>query len=64
MFGGASVKVDKDLFEKIKKYAKIAGYSSPEEFVTHALEKEIAKLEESDSEEDIKDKLKGLGYIS
>ena len=28
------------------------------------LEKELAKLEGSDSEEDIKKKLKGLGYIS
>jgi hypothetical protein len=62
MFGG--LKIDKELLEKVKKYAKIAGYSSPEEFVTHALEKEIAKLEESDSEEEIKEKLKGLGYIS
>ena len=64
MFGGSSIKIDKELLEKVKKYAKIAGYSSPEEFVTHALEKEIAKLEESDSEEEIKEKLKGLGYIS
>ena len=62
MFGG--LKIDKELLEKVRKYAKIAGYSSPEEFVTHALEKEIAKLEESDSEEEIKEKLKGLGYIS
>jgi metal-responsive CopG/Arc/MetJ family transcriptional regulator len=61
---GGGLKIDKDLLEKVKKYAKIAGYSSPEEFVTHALEKEIAKLEESDSEEEIKEKLKGLGYIS
>jgi len=64
MFGGGSIKVDKELLEKVKKFAKIAGYSSPEEFVTHALEKEIAKLEESDSEDEIKEKLKGLGYIS
>ena len=64
MFGGASIKIDKELHEKVKKFAKIAGYSSPEEFVTHALEREIAKLEESDSEEEIKEKLKGLGYIS
>jgi metal-responsive CopG/Arc/MetJ family transcriptional regulator len=61
---GGGLKIDKELLEKVKKYAKIAGYSSPEEFVTHALEKEIAKLEESDSEEEIKEKLKGLGYIS
>jgi len=48
----------------VKKYAEISGYSSPEEFITHCLEKEIASLEESDSEEEIKKKLKGLGYIS
>ena len=62
--GKAKIKLDKDLMDKVKKYAKMAGYSSPEEFVTHCLEKEIAKLEESDSEEEIKKRLKGLGYIS
>ncbi len=62
--GKAKIKLDKDLMDKVKKYAKMAGYSSPEEFITHCLEKEIAKLEESDSEEEIKKKLKGLGYIA
>jgi metal-responsive CopG/Arc/MetJ family transcriptional regulator len=62
--GKAKIKLDKDLMDKVKKYAKMAGYSSPEEFITHCLEKEIATLEESDSEEEIKKKLKGLGYIS
>jgi metal-responsive CopG/Arc/MetJ family transcriptional regulator len=62
--GKAKIKLDKDLLEKVKKYAEIAGYTSPEEFIIHCLEKEIAKLEESDSEEEIKKKLKGLGYIS
>lgn len=62
--GKGKVKLDKALLEKIKKYASISGYSSPEEFITHCLEKEIAKLEKSDSEEEIKKKLKGLGYIS
>lgn len=62
--GKARVKLDKDLMDKVKKYAKLAGYSSPEEFITHCLEKEISKLEESKSEEEIKKKLKGLGYIS
>jgi hypothetical protein len=60
----AKLKIDKELLQKIKKYAEIAGYSSPEEFVTHALEKEIAQLEEADSDEEIKNKLRGLGYIS
>ena len=62
--GKAKVRLDKDLMEKIKKYVKIAGYSSAEEFITHCLEKELAKLDEADSEEVVKKKLKGLGYIS
>lgn len=62
--GKAKIKLDKDLMKKVKKFSEISGYSSPEEFITHCLEKEIAKLEESDSEEEIKKKLKGLGYIS
>ena len=64
MFGG-NLKIDKDLLAKVKKYSALAGYSSVEEFVTHALEKEIAKLEEGGAdEEEIKKRLKGLGYIS
>jgi metal-responsive CopG/Arc/MetJ family transcriptional regulator len=62
--GKAKVKLEKDLLERVKKFAALAGYTSPEEFITHCLEKEITKLEESDSEEEIKKKLKGLGYIS
>jgi metal-responsive CopG/Arc/MetJ family transcriptional regulator len=62
MFG--NVKIDKTLLAKVKRYATLAGYSSPEEFITHALEKEIRQLEDADSEEEIKKRLKGLGYIS
>ena len=58
------VKLDKALYEKIKMYASIAGYSSPAEFVHHALEKEIKQFEGAESEEEIRKKLKGLGYIS
>ena len=61
---GPRIKLDRALFEKVKKYSELAGYSSVEEFVTHALEKELAKLEDSASEEEIKTRLKGLGYIS
>ncbi len=61
---GPKVKLDKELYEKVKKYSEIAGYSSISEFVTHALEKEIAQLEDADSEEEIKKRLQGLGYIS
>jgi hypothetical protein len=58
------VKLDKDLYERVKKFADIAGYSSVEEFVSHVLEKELAQIDEGESEEEIKKKLKGLGYIS
>jgi metal-responsive CopG/Arc/MetJ family transcriptional regulator len=58
------VKLDKALLAKIKRYSDLAGYSSVEEFITHALEKEIAELEQSESEQELKKKLKGLGYIS
>ncbi len=61
---GSKVKLDKGLLAKVKKYSDIAGYSSPKEFITHALEKELALLEDADSEEEIRKRLKGLGYIS
>lgn len=61
---GKNVRLDKELLDKVKRYSALAGYSSPEEFITHALEKELAKLEDADSEEEIKKRLKGLGYIS
>ena len=43
--GKSKVKLEKDLLEKVKKLARLAGYSSPEEFIAHCLEKEIAKAE-------------------
>ena len=61
---GSKVKLDRDLLARVKRYSDIAGYSSVQEFITHALEKELALLEESDSEEEIRKRLQGLGYIS
>lgn len=62
--GKAKLKLEKELYQKIEKIAEAAGYSSPEEFIVHLLEKEVAKFEGADSEEEIKKRLKGLGYIS
>ena len=59
-----SVKLQNELWEKTKRCAEAAGYSSPEEFVVHLLEKEVARLEEeAASNEEITRKLKGLGYL-
>ena len=60
----AKIRIEKELLNKIKRYAKIAGYTSEEEFIAHTLEKELSKLEGAESEEEIKKKLQGLGYIS
>lgn len=60
---GPSIKLKKDLWAKLKKVAAAAGYSSPEEFVEHVLEREIAKLADAQSDEEIVRKLRGLGYI-
>ena len=62
---GRKVKIDKDVWDKINKYAGIAGYASPEEFVRHVIERELAKFEEGgDSEDEIRKRMQGLGYIS
>ena len=64
---GNRIKLDDDLLEKVKKCAVLAGYSSPEEFVIHVLEKEVAAIlgsgAESEDEEEVRKRLKGLGYI-
>ncbi len=64
MFGDPKVKIERALWEKVKRCAALAGYASPEEFVVHALEKQLETLEDADSDEEIKRKLRGLGYIS
>ncbi len=65
MFGsGNKIKLDPDLIERIKRVSEVAGYASHEEFITHVLEREIAQFEGDDSDEDITEKLRGLGYIS
>lgn len=61
---GSRVKIDPDLLERVKKVSKIAGYATPEEFIAHALEKELQQFEGADSEEEIRKRLQGLGYIS
>jgi len=62
MFKG-TVKVKPELMQRIERYAKAAGYSSAQEFVEHVLERELAKLEDAQSDQEIVEKLKGLGYI-
>jgi hypothetical protein len=58
-----TIKLKKATWQRVKKCSDAAGYSSQEEFVEHVLEKELAKLEDAESDEEIVKKLQGLGYL-
>ena len=62
--GMKKVKLDADLLARALKVAETAGYSSVEEFLTHLLEKELRLVEDSADEAELKERLKGLGYLS
>jgi hypothetical protein len=51
------------LADRAKAAAEKAGYSSLEEFVKHAVEKELARIEEAESKDQVAKQLKGLGYL-
>ncbi len=61
---GSKLKLDRDLLARAEKVAETAGYSSVSEFITHLLEKELEKLEGAANENEMQERLKGLGYIS
>jgi hypothetical protein len=58
------ISIDADLYERLKDCAVIVGYSSIDEFVIHVLEKEVSLIEDAEDDPDVKERLKGLGYIS
>ena len=64
MFRSARVKLDKQLLERARRCATLAGYSSVDEFVAHTIERVVAHLESCEGEDEIKRRLKGLGYLS
>ena len=60
----AKIKIDSKLYDRAKKAAETAGYSSFEEFITYIIEKELSQLEGSSEGDDaVADQLRGLGYI-
>lgn len=58
------IKIEAELYERLRDCSVIVGYSSVEEFINHVLEKEVALIEEAEDDPDVKERLKGLGYIS
>ncbi|RPI82917.1 MAG: hypothetical protein EHM42_08950 [Planctomycetaceae bacterium] len=57
------IKMDEGLYERARKAAEKAGYSSVDEFISHCVEQELAKVEADDAEGQVADQLRGLGYI-
>jgi predicted transcriptional regulator len=58
-----SIKLNSDLWRRVVEIATMAGYSSPEEFIQHAIEKELARQEEAEARAEMERRLKGLGYL-
>ncbi len=57
------ISIDQNLLDRAKKAAAIAGYASVEEFVAHAVENELKRQGLDESESQVADQLRGLGYI-
>ncbi len=58
-----SLKLDSDLWKRVEQCAAGAGYSSPEEFVEHVIERELARLEQAEASKEVERQLRGLGYL-
>ena len=66
MFERHTVRLTPALFQQATEAAARAGYSSLDEFVSHLIEKELARQVSPDSREakaEIAKQLKGLGYL-
>jgi hypothetical protein len=59
----AKITLDQGLYDRARKAAQAAGYSSVEEFVAHCVENELKKLESDQAEARVSEQLRGLGYI-
>ena len=59
---GPRIKISKSLHERLQKAAAEKGYSSAEEYAVHVLDKAVGD-DDALSEEQVKERLKGLGYV-
>ena len=64
MFGSRpKLKLDRALYDRLAALARRAGYSSTDEMIRHVLDREAARLEQAADDEDLGQRLRGLGYI-
>jgi hypothetical protein len=57
------IRIDPALFDRAKRAAETAGYSSVDEFIAHCIETGIQKAKVDEAESQVADRLRGLGYI-
>ena len=57
------IKLDSNLYDRVKKIGEVAGYSSTDEFIIHIIEKELSRLESAELDDKLEERLRGLGYI-
>lgn len=57
------IRIDSNLYDRVKKVTELAGYPSPEEFIVHIIEKELSVLESASSDAEVTERLRGLGYL-
>jgi len=60
---GPKIKISDALYEKLGTVAAEKGYSSAEEYALHVLETATEAADEALSEEQVKERLRGLGYV-
>jgi hypothetical protein len=58
-----TVKIKRELWDRVTEAAGAGGYSSAEEFIEHVLEREVAKTASEQPDEEVARRLRGLGYI-
>jgi hypothetical protein len=57
------VKIEPALYDRAKRAAEAAGYSSVDEFIADSIEKALQRLKVEEDEAKVADRLRGLGYI-
>ena len=58
------LRLDPELMKRAQEKAKVLGYSSLEEYVTHLLEREMGEAATDPAEDKaVLNRLKGLGYL-
>ncbi len=58
-----SIRLDKDLYLRLKEKSREAGYSSTDEFIVHVLEMAVAGHDDNSDREQVDRQLRGLGYL-